>query len=713
MAISQENRMLQIETVLGADRLILTSVTSTDAISAPFSYWLDLISESRDIAPEDLIGTDVTFSITLANGQQRYYNGIVNRFMRAESTRRGGDEVMFYANYKAEVVPWLLSLSRNSNCRIFQNKTVPQIIEQIFRDRSVTDYEMSLSADYPTREYCVQYRESDYDFIYRLMSYEGIFYFFTHEDGSHRMVIADSGQSVDSCPNQETARFSPVATTGVSEEDVVTDLQNTASPLSGRYVVNDYNFKTPNADLSAQVDSTCSYGQTSDEIYDYPAVYTVKADGDRIVNIRIQQQEVRAKTISGISNCRAFACGTKFGLEEHPDSGMNIDYLLTSMHIVTSEPAGDTEQFGTAVYENRFTCIPMEVPFRPPLIKTKQSVPGIQTAFVVGPQGEEIYTDKYGRIKVQFHWDRLGQKNENSSCFMRVAQTIAGASFGHVFIPRIGQEVIISFIEGDPDRPVVTGCLYNEINMPPYSLPGEKTKSTVKTNSSLGGGGFNEFRFEDKKGSEEIYLQGEKDWNILIKNDKSQTIGHDETLAVGNNRTKTVGVNQSETIGQNKTINVGMDHTEMIGKNMTLTVTLNKTETVGVNTAETIGAAKELSIGANYQVSVGAVMNEDVGGQKTVGVAKDSYEKIGGNKTVDVAKDSSEKVDGKKAVNVTKEYSLKGKKILLTADEEVTIKAGSAQIVMKKSGDITIKGKKITVSGSSDVIVKGSKITQN
>ena len=285
--------------------------------------------------------------------------------------------------------------------------------------------------------------------------------------------------------------------------------------------------KRPIPISTSQVDSTTPYGQPSDEIYDYPAIYTTKAEGERIVNVRIQQQEVKAKTISGNSNCRAFACGTKFGLRDHPESAMNVDYLLMSVYTNINEPVGASEQSASAFYENRFTCIPMEVSFRPPLITSKPYVQGIQTAFVVGPTGEEIYTDQYGRIKVQFHWDRVGQKNENSSCFMRVAQTIAGAGFGHLFIPRIGQEVVVSFIEGDPDRPVVTGCLYNASIMPPYGLPDYKTISTIKTRSTPDSSGYNELRFDDNAGKEQIYLhaQGSRDTIVegeLAGNDRRQ-----------------------------------------------------------------------------------------------------------------------------------------------------------------------------------------------
>jgi type VI secretion system secreted protein VgrG len=350
--------------------------------------------------------------------------------------------------------------------------------------------------------------------------------------------------------------------------------------------------------------------------------------------------------------------------------------------------------------------MPFDVPYRPARRTPRPVVDGMQTAIVVGPSGEEIYTDQHGRVKVQFHWDREGKKDENSSCWIRVSQLWAGAGWGGMYIPRIGQEVIIDFLEGDPDRPIITGRVYHGNNQPPYPLPAEKTKSTIMSNSSLGGGGSNEFRFEDKKGQEEIYLHGQKDWTIAILNDKNQTIGNNETLSVGSNRTKTVGVNQTESIGAN----------------------LN--ETVGSNKTETIAIAKALTIGAAYQVTVGAAMNETVGGLKAeeIGAAKivavgaSSSENVGANKSVDAGGNISESADkdvdiksGKKmSLTAGDDFSVSGnKKGLIEIKDQLTIKVGSASITLKKNGDITINGKTINVKGSGNIVMKAKKILEN
>ena len=429
---------------------------------------------------------------------------------------------------------------------------------------------------------------------------------------------------------------------------------------------------------------------------------------------------------------------------------MNGDYVLTQVQHVAS--VGNAYTAGAAGggtesdYSNSFTCIPAKRPFRPPQVTPKPMVQGPQTAVVVGKSGEEIWTDKYGRVKVQFHWDRYGKMNESSSCWVRVSQNWAGKNWGAMFIPRIGQEVIVEFLEGDADQPIITGRVYNAEQTVPYALPANQTQSGIKSNSSKGGGGSNEWRFEDKKGSEEVYLHGQKDWNILIENDKGQTVGHDETLEVKNNRTKKVGVDQSENIGSNKKIHVGATHTETIDSDKSMTIGGNHTETisgaeaitVGMASAHTIALARALTIGGAYQVTVGAAMNEtigaakaeEIGAVKSVNVGGNSSENVGANKSVDAAGNISENAGKDIAMSAGKNVSVSagdnmsgtagkdvsisaGKKMVLSAADEITIVTGSASIVMKKNGDITMDGKKFTITASGDVVVKGSKVQLN
>ncbi len=750
MSYSQDEKLIAIKSPLGKDVLLLTGFSGTEEISRLFSFELAMVSEKHDISFDAIVGQGVTVSFVLADGNSRYINGIVSSFSQGRGGgEKGGDPQFSY--YRATLVPALWLLTQTSDMRIFQNKSAPDIIDKVFKDQNYKDYRLKLQGRYAKRDYCVQYRETDFNFVSRLMEEEGIYYFFEHEDGKHTMVIGDDPSCHKPCPGQKTASYH-LSAEGWLEEDIITSLEMSKQIRVGKYTLADYNFEIPNTDLTAVVPSNTTLGPGEREVYDYPGLYGKKSDGNRLAKIRMEEEEAQITKILGGSGCRAFTSGYKFTLTDHYRRDLNDkDYLLVS---VTHEAVEGYSADAEPTYRNSFQCIPHEVPFRPFRTTPKPFVKGAQTAIVVGPSGEEIYPDKHGRVKVQFHWDREGKKDDKSSCWIRVSQAWAGGGWGAMCIPRIKQEVIVDFLEGDPDRPIITGRVYHGANPPPYALPGEKTKSTMKSDSSLGGGGFNEMRFEDKKGSEEIFLHGQKDWTIAILNDKNQTVGHDETLAVTNNRTKsvghdetiaitnnrtkTVGVNQSETIGANKDIKVGANHNETIVANMSLTVGSNKTETVAINTAETIGAAKELTIGGLYQVSVGAAMNEtigaakaeEIGAAKSVNVGASSSENVGVNKSVNAGSNISETAGESFAVDAGKDVLANaGKKMMLASGDdfgisggkngsveiadELTIKCGDATITMKKNGDIIIDGKNISVNGSGNLVMKANKIAGN
>jgi|CXWL01.1.fsa_nt_gi type VI secretion system secreted protein VgrG len=743
MPLTQENRLIAIDTPLGPDVLLLRGFTGHEAISRLFNFELDLLSTDPEIKFEKIIGQKVTIRVRLGKEKERFFHGIISRFMQT-----GSDTGL--ANYRATMVPALWFLTRTADCRIFQNKKVPDIIQEIFKENGVTDVKAVLKGTYEPRDYCVQYRETDFNFVSRLMEQYGIFYFFEHEEKKHTLVIADDLSAHQTCPVQPKVFWNPQGSDTL-DEDVITTLQCEETFRFGKYAVTDYNFETPSTSLRAEVKTQIEVGGNSKyEIYDYPGEYGKKAEGDGIAKIRMQEEEAQYKVISGSGTARVFTTGYKFTLQDYVRKDINGDYVLTQVQHVAS--VGGAYTSGAAGggaegdYSNSFSCIPAKRPFRSPQVTPKPMVQGPQTAVVVGKSGEEIWTDKYGRVKVQFHWDRYGKMNESSSCWVRVSQLWAGKNWGAMFIPRIGQEVIVEFLEGDADQPIITGRVYNAEQTVPYALPAEQTKSTIKSNSSKGGGGSNEFRFEDKKGSEEIFLHGQKDWTIAIENDKNQTVGHDETLSVGNNRTKKVGVDQSETIGSNKTIKVGTNHTEAIGANKTMTVGGNHTETIsgaeaitiGMASAHTIALARALSIGGAYQVTVGAAMNEsigaakaeEIGAVKSVNVGGNSSENVGANKSVDATGNISEKAGKDIAMNAGKNVTTNatdnisetagkdvtikaGKKLLIDAGDQITIQTGSARIQMKKNGDIVIEGKKISVTASGDIVMKGKKILQN
>jgi type VI secretion system secreted protein VgrG len=476
-------------------------------------------------------------------------------------------------------------------------------------------------------------------------------------------------------------------------------------------------------------------------MYDYPGGFTVSADGDHYSRARLESLQSQYERMNGEGNPRGLAVGSLFKLRGHPRKDQNKEYLTVAA--TYSLHAGDYES-GTGGAPEDFRCsfevIDSKEPFRTPMLTHKPEVGGPQTATVVGPGGEEIFTDKYGRVKVQFHWDREGARNEKSSCWVRVSQIWAGKNWGWITIPRIGQEVVVDFLEGDPDQPLITGRVYNQDNMPPYDLPANKTQSGIKTRSSLDGtaANCNEFRFEDKKGSEQVYLHAEKNQDIEVENDETHSVGHDRTKTidhdetvhvkhdrtetVDSNETITIGVNRSERVGANETIDIGANRKISVGSSETASVALQRTHSVGVNETISVGAAQEISVGAAQAISVGANQSINVGKNQSVSIGGGHSETVGKDSSLEVSKNLSVKVGEQRSTQVGKDESLKvGKNLLIDVANEITIKTGSASITMKKDGTISIKGKDITIEGSGkinvkaggDIVMKGSKIQQN
>ncbi len=625
MAYTQDNRVMSIETPLGKDVLLLRGFSGVEAVSRLFRFNLDLISEQPEIDFDAIVGKRVTITLKRADDTPRFFNGFISRFSQG-----GRDERFTY--YNAEMVPWTWFLTVTADCRIFQKMNPGEIIEKIFTDLGYKDFANHLTAGYPTREYCVQYRETDFNFVSRLMEQYGIFYYFKHERGKHTLVMADSASEYQPCPGAASVLYQ--RTSGAADsQDVVRAWSREQSVRPGKYALADYNFETPGNDLRVHIDSV--YPQTAGnrfEIYDYPGEYPKTDEGETLVKTRMEEEETPREVIEGAGSCRGFSTGLKFDLMEHYRGDQNQSYLLTTISHSASEQGYETGSSDSAfTYNNEFRCIPAKVLFRPDRITPKPVVEGPQTAVVVGKKGEEIWVDKHGRVKVQFHWDREGKRDENSSCWMRVSQNWAGKSWGGMFIPRIGQEVIVEFLEGDPDQPIITGRVYNAEQTPPYGLPANQTQSGVKSRSSKGGSpdNFNEIRFEDKKGKEEVFLQAEKDWTINVKNDKNQTVGHDETLSVGNDRAKTVGHDETTTVGNNRTETVGKDESVTIGKNQTLTVGEDRTTAVGTDDTLTVGnnlnasAGMEMTLQAGVKLELigpGGSITIDAGGVTIQGV---------------------------------------------------------------------------------------------
>jgi type VI secretion system secreted protein VgrG len=590
----QQDRLLEITTTLGQDALLLHSLTGSESISRLFRFSVDLLSESSDISFDRIVGQRVSISIAQAGGDKRYLNGFVSRFSQTGSGAR-------FIHYRAEVVPWLWFLTRTAACRIFQNMTVPDIVSKVFKDFGFNDFKNSLQGTYDQWDYCVQYRETAFNFISRLMEQEGIFYFFEHEKDKHTLVLADRPSAHKPCPGQPKGRLDYTAGT-LLKEDVIHDWHLEQELRTGKYSLKDYNFETPSTNLEVKEPSIISVdGNSKYEIYDYPGEYEKKGQGETLAKTRMQEEEMTHLLATGSSDCRGFTAGYRFDLEGHSRKDMNKSYVLTEVHHSASvgESYADNASNDEGHYSNTFNCIPHSVPFRPARITPKPFVQGPQTAVVVGKSGEEIWVDKYGRVKVQFHWDREGKKDENSSCWVRVSQPWAGKNWGAVWIPRIGQEVIVDFLEGDPDQPIITGRVYNAEQMPPYALPDNQTRSTFMSRSSKGGGSanYNEIRFEDKKGSEQIFVNAEKDMDLRVENDSREFVGNDRSLIVkGNQKEKVEGDLHGEAVG---------NRNEKVGQTMSLQVGQNLQEKSGQNFAHEAGMEIHLKAGMNVVIEAG------------------------------------------------------------------------------------------------------------
>src|SRR2546426_3214813 len=599
---SQAKRPMRIDTTLGDDVLLLQGFAGEEGVSSPFYFTLDLLSENASIDGKKLLRSPATVTLELAGGAKRVLHGLISRFVQLGR----GEEL---TSFRAEFVPWLWLLSLSSDCKIFQNLSVLEIVEQVFKTQGFSDFQIKCTKSYAKREFCVQYRETHLNFVSRLMEEEGIFYFFEHSKDKHLLTLADANSAVKPCPGQATARMA-VTPGAWQEEDVVTAFQHEDAVHTEKVTLRDYDYLQPSLQLESSV-----AGKGKGEAYDYPGSFAKLDDGERYARLYLEGHETWAQVVRGASTCRAFQSGTRFDLKEHYRADANQTYMLVSVRHAGSTDYGSTAA-GASQYHNSFVAIPFTVPFRPPRTNHRPVVRGSQTAVVVGKSGEEIWTDKHGRVKVQFHWDRNGKKNEDSSCWVRVATSWAGKSWGFVQIPRMGQEVIVDFLEGDPDRPIITGRVYNAEQTPPYTLPGDQTQSGVKSRSSKGGGtdNFNEIRFEDMKGSEQVVVHAEKDMHVEVENDRSESVGHDESIEIKHDRT--------ESVGNDENISIAGNRTESVDKDEQITIGGNRTESVTKDEKISVSGERKTSIDKKENVSIGDSRSADVNKDDTLSVGK-------------------------------------------------------------------------------------------
>ena len=674
MAYTQTTRLCSVDTPLGPDALLLQGLDGQEGISTPFEFALDLLSEDPGITAEAVLGQATCARIELADGSDRFFHGLVAEF------EQGGCDARF-TSYRLVLRPWLWCLTLRTDCRIFQEKDVPTIVEEVFTKAGFTDFELRLSGAYKPRVFCVQYRESDFDFVSRLLEEEGIFYFFEHSRSEHRLILADAPSAIKPCPNEPDAGFRG-SDGGTHQRDEITVWRHRRELHTGKCSLKDYFFEDPSNPLDAKAPTAAAIGNNSRfEAYDHhPGEYESSGDGDAIAKVRMTEQETAGVRVLGRGSCRDFVSGHRFTLKEHfrPDM-TDRPYVITTVRHRLRQPSPlDSDDGAQTTYENDFTCFPANQRYCPPRITPRPRVEGPQTAVVVGPGGEEIYVDEYGRIKVQFHWDREGKKDQNSSCWVRVSQMWAGKKWGALAHPRIDDEVIVEFLEGDPDKPIITGCVYNKQRMPPYSLPANKTQTGIKTRSSKDGSpsNFNELRFEDKIGEEELYIQAEKDKNVLVKNDRSEKVGHDETIEIGNDRT--------ETVGNDETIKIGHDRREEVAN----------------NEAIKIGHDRCREVVNNEAIKIGNDRFETVGNNETIEIANNREHKIGCDDSLEVGGSQSLEVSSDREITVGTSSSLAaGTTVSVVAGTTIKIQAGTKIELVVGGSSVTIDASGVTVAG--------------
>jgi len=726
--------------------LLVLRFEADEEMSRPFVVEVDLAPRPDvEVDAPALLGTPACLSLRHDHGE-RLFHGLV---AEVRTWEEGGDDVR--RRLRVRIVPTLWRLGEGRRSRIFQGKTALEIVDEVLGEWSV-ERRAQLQGTYPLREYCVQYAESDLDFVSRLLEEEGVFFFFEHERARHVLVLGDGNGACPQVPGDPVLFREPSQMAGGRE--FVDAFTERLEVRPGTVTLRDYDWKRPALDLTAGAAEEADRGL---EVFDYPAGYLDAGQGKRLARVRLEEARAPSHTFGASGISRRLTAGHRFTLDEHPVPALHGDYVAVAVHHRGQQPQVLAASRGTQgrqdAYRSSASCVAADHPWRPPRRTRRPLVPGPQTAIVTGPAGEEIHTDEHGRIKVQFHWDREGGRDERSSCWIRVAQAWAGPGWGALYLPRIGHEVVVEFLEGDPDRPLVTGRVYNGQNPVPLDLPAEKTRSTLRSASTPGGNGANELRFEDAAGSEEVYLHAQKDLSIVVENDKAQEVKGNEKLTVRKDRSREVGGNQALQVTKDDATQVGGDQTLAVTGNRTTTVAGRHDETVGgdqsisvggartltvaMASSETVALAKALSVGGAYAVTVGAAMNELVGGLKAEEVVGAKVEAVGGkrsetvvgSRTLDVGGDLSEtagkgrtlkvgkdlvlNVGGALQHTVAKAFTLKAKQIVLSAEDELTIKVGSATMQFKKSGDVVVKGSKVEVKASGDIVLKGSKVSEN
>ncbi|MDX2148522.1 MAG: type VI secretion system tip protein TssI/VgrG [Planctomycetota bacterium] len=712
MADTQKTRWMAIGTTKGEDHLLLKSIHGSEELGRLFEYEADLIATSAAVKPDEILGQNVT--VRFGGGDAaRYLNGYIARLqMLGEPNASGGDPAATMIHYRITIVPFLWFLTRQSDCRIFnKQQTAKDIVLQVVKDQhGFSDVEDKVTGDLPKREYCVQYRETDFDFISRLMEEEGIYYYFKHENGKHIMVLCNSPAAHAPCVNATELPFRPGM--GPQGRDRVAEWSVEHELRAAKYAQEDFDFRASQTKLSGRASVAREHVYNTFELFDYPARHAAPGLGfgdteaERLAKIRLEEVQATQQFERGRTDSLPLCVGTTFKLTEHPyvDSATEHLVVSTTLHAVNNLWASSDED--PASYGCSFTAVPSGTTYRPARLTPRPVVRGLQTGIVVGSSGGEILTDEHARVRVKFHWDRESASDENCSCWMRVSQAWAGKGWGFMAIPRIGQEVIVEFLEGDPDRPVVTGRLYNDVNKPAYALPANATMTYIKTNSSKGGGGFNELRFEDKKDSENVFLHAQKDLDVRVLNIRKEWIGKDRHLVVGNDlfehvkrdRHEQVDRDHKELIKRDRSLKVEGKEAKHVVKTLSLTVDDDVAEVFKKNHAEE--TTKQYFLKAE-DVIIEGLKNITI----KVGKSFIAIEESG----IKISTDGEIVQLAKKTIKVTSEGPQGGIAVEASVGD-VGVK-GTKGVKLETPATLEAKGLQVNVAGDSMTEVKGAMST--
>lgn len=688
-SFSQKTRSLSISTALGEDVFLLRSFSGKESLSCLFEYQIELLSGNGDIDPKEVIGEQ--FVVSVNNATPRSFSGYVRSFTRLAPLANG------VFSYKAVLVPWLWFLTQRSDCRVFQQKTVMEIVEEVIGNLGFRDYSSNLVGDYEKIEYCVQYNETDFDFISRLLEHEGIYYYFSQQNGQHKLVFCDHKTSHKYHDPKELEHSS-----GSRASEKIFDWEHRHNYFPGKWVQSDFNFEKFSGSLLTEKETISPFKNAKTyELYHYPGDYNNTGRGNRLTTLRMEKEELKSDIIQARSSYPHVEIGKLFTFLSDEISADNQKNFLVTEILHHAVEGSYLENDTNVPYSNKFSCISESLNFRPPLITPKPRIDGVQTALVVGAQGDEICTDKYGRIKIQFPWDRYGKRNDSSSCWVRVASQQAGKKWGVVGIPRVGNEVVVTFIEGDPDRPLVIGSVFNNENMPPINLPAGKNQTGMKSQSTGGGAGQNGFCVDDTKGNEAMNIHASYNCNFTVDNDLTTAVVNNANYSVDVNLDETVGVDHSLSVGSNQNISVGADQTESVKGNQNLTVESNQTETITGD--QTISAQNQI-------ITIKADQNIETNNQNLT--VKADHAINAGTQTIEVKGTQAFKV-ADHATTASGKIELKATEIHLSADAKITLSVGGASISIEPAKIELMCGPSSVKVDMAGVTAMGPKITLN